>query len=105
MPFRQRVSIQAPTEVVSEKGHPGYTYLPLDGVESVPATIFAITDERQEPDMTVTEDRYHVYLAGHYPQITTEMVVNAGDAVYDIVRVAPTYRQRVTQLIARQVAV
>jgi hypothetical protein len=105
MRFRTTVALQAATQATSAKGHVSYTYETVDGYEAVPAQVFAVTDERREPDMTVTEDRFDVILAGDHPGITTEMVVLAGDdGVFDILRVAPTLRLKTTVLKARRVS-
>lgn len=105
MPFMQRVAIQASTEVRSAKGSTTYTWEVVPGLESVPATVFAVTDERREAEMTVTEDRYDIILGGHHPDIDTGMTVLDGVGVYDILRRAVTLRHWMTVLKARRVDV
>lgn len=105
MRFRTRVAIQAPTEVLSATGGVSYSWEVVPGRESVPATIFPVTDERREAEMTVTEDRYDVMLSGHHDDIDTGMAVLDGDGVYDILRRAVTLERRVTVLKARRVDV
>lgn len=105
MAYRQRVAIQAPTEVRTPTGGVSYTYDVVPGMDSLPANIFAVTSERRGEDFTVVEDRYDIHLGGHYPTITTDMVVLDGEAVYDILNAAPTWRHSVTEVKAQRVAI
>ena len=73
-------------------------------MESIPATAIAVVDERLGPEMTVVRDRYDVVLAGHWPTLTTEMVLVAADAtIYDVLNVAPSLDRRKTLVEAQNV--
>lgn len=105
MPFRQRVAIQAPVAARSAAGAVSYTYETIAGKESIAALVLPLTTERRGEQSTVLTDTYSIHLAGDHSDLGPEMVVLDGEAVYDIVNVAPTMRGRVTELTAKRVAI
>lgn len=105
MRFRQRVAIQAPTEVRSASGDVSYTYETVTGLESVPANVQATTNEQRGERLTVLTDLFAIDLAGHHPEVVPEMIVLDGEAVYDIKRIVPTLRREITTVKAERVAI
>jgi hypothetical protein len=108
MAFEVRVAIQGPIEVRDAAGGFAYTYENVAGKEDVPARIIAQTEERRGERMTIIEDRFTVLLGGVHSDVTTDMVVVAGDdGVFDILRVVPAARRArpVTQLLAERISV
>jgi hypothetical protein len=105
MPYMQRVAVQGPVEVRDAAGGADYTYEVITGMESVPALVLAGWREDRGERMVVTEGAYTVHLGGHFPDLTTDMVIIDGEAVYDIVDVKPTMRRRATVVLAHQVAI
>lgn len=102
----QKVTIEAPTEVIGSSGGRTSTWLPVSGLADLPATVMPVLREADAADMTVLEDQYQIRLAGPYPAITTAMRVLDGAAAYDIrkVRVGP-FAPRKTLLDAVKVSI
>lgn len=102
MRFTTRVAIQRGIEVRGTNGAVSYTYEDVTGLESIPAVIMPIIDEKRQERMTPDENRWNIVLAGHWPQITPSMwVVNADNVRYEVVRISTTKRKRVTTVMAR----
>lgn len=105
MRYRQRITLQAPTEVRSPAGGVSYTYENVAGLTDLPASKATVAfDERRQDRMTPTEELLTFVVAGDHRDITDAMALLDGEAVYDVVRIEPLLGRRDTLVIARQVA-
>lgn len=104
MRYRGTVTFQGPVEARTASGQSTYTYDNVDGLESLPATVIPQTIEKRGDRLTLIEDAYQIVVSGRRPEITTEMAVLDGEAVYDVLSVAVTYGNA-TIVTAQRVAI
>lgn len=104
MRYRERVTVQVPTQIRSRKGAVTNTWADVDDLTDLPATIVPSVVEQRGAEMIVVQDRYDVVLAGRHPDITPNMGVLDGlGRLYQIEQIDPLLGGRQTRLVARLV--
>lgn len=103
MRFQTLVAVQADTPSRDSVGAEVHGWNTISGLEAVPATIMPMVDEERQERDTPEVERWSIVLAGHRPEINTEMAILHEGRLFEINRVSTTYGRRVTTCLARRV--
>lgn len=103
MRYRERVTVQARTEIRSAKGSVSEAWADVGGMVNVPASIVAGVSETRGTQMVTITDRFDIVLAGKLGIRTADSIVDSLGRRFDIEQVDYLLGGRQTRAVGRLV--
>lgn len=103
MRYRERVTVQARTEIRSPKGSVSEAWADVSGMINVPATIAPSVSETRGSQMITVVDRFDIVLAGKHNIRTADSIVDSRGRRFDLDQIDYLLGGRQTRAIGRLV--